>query len=248
MFRPAAVLLLLLIAAPVPGDENADTTDPWRRQPGQPPGALAGEEAPDGLGVVVSDSAGAGELRNKTWVEGTHGEALIAGQEVPSGIVVRTLENEAFDLNAAIAQQPTILMFYRGGWCPFCNIYLKDLQNVVPDLRDMGYQVLAIGSDPPDRIMDELAGADIDYTLLSDQSLDVAARFGLRYKVKRQYIDHVLAGRQVDIAARNGGYLLTPAAYIIDTDGVILFAYANRNYTVRLKNDVLLARAREALK
>ena len=246
--RMTLTVLAALLTLPACGDRNAEAPpDPFGRQPGQPPGAVAGEEAPDGFGVVVANSQGAGELRNKTWVEGSHGTPLIAGQNVPADIVVRTLDDEPYDLNAAIASQPTILMFYRGGWCPYCNVYLKDLQTVVPELRDMGYQVLAVSSDPPGEILTELADAAIDYTLLSDQSLDVAARFGLRYKVNQQYIEHVLAGRNIDLVAQNGGYLLTPAAFVINTDGEIVFAYANRNYSVRLKNDVLLDKARAAL-
>jgi len=246
--RILLTVLAVLLVLPACGNKEAEAPpDPFRRPPGQPPGALAGEEAPDGLGVVVANSAGSGELRNKTWVEGTHGTPLVAGQTVPAGIVVRTIDDEPYDLDVGIAAQPTILMFYRGGWCPYCNVYLKDLQTVMPELREMGYQVLAISADPPGELLTELADAAIDYTLLSDQSLDVAEKFGLRYQVNQQYLDHVLAGRNIDIVAQNGGYLLTPAAFVLDTDGLIVFAYANRNYSVRLKNDVLLDKARDAL-
>jgi peroxiredoxin len=92
-----------------------------------------------------------------------------------------------------------------------------------------------------------LTADHLSYTLLSDASLGVAAKFGLKYKVKPSVLES-LKQAHVDLVQQNGGYLLTPAAFIVDTRGVIRFAYTNTNYTVRVGQPALLAAARAALK
>ena len=210
--------------------------------------AAAGTVAPDRVGVVVAPSAaGAGEITEGPWVPGSLMTPLRAGQLVPSGSIVRNLAGQSFDLNAAIRRQPTILIFYRGGWCPYCNAHLHDLQGSEPALRAMGYQIFAVSSDPPGALRQTLTADHLNYTLLSDASLDVAAKFGLKYKVKPSVLEF-LKRAHVDLVKQNGGYLLTPAAFVVDTRGVIRFAYSNTNYTVRVGQPALLAAARAALK
>jgi len=216
--------------------------------PQSPDRVAAGTAAPDRIGVVVAPSAaGAGQMADGPWVPGSLMTPLRAGQSVPAGSVVRNLAGQPFDLNGAISRQPTVLIFYRGGWCPYCNAHLRDLQGSEPALRAMEYQILAVSSDPPAALRQTLTGDHLSYTLLSDESLDVAAKFGLKYKVKPSVLEY-LKKAHVDLVKQNGGYLLTPAAFIVDTRGTIRFAYTNTNYTVRVGQPALLAAARAALK
>ena len=166
---------------------------------------------------------------------------------MPAKSVVRTLDGKEFDLNAAVASQPTVLIFYRGGWCPYCNAHLRELQQSAPALAEMGYQILAISTDTPDALRATLDRLELDYQLLSDASVEVADSFGLKYKVKDEYLGHVKNDHETDLVAQNGGYLLTPGAFVMSTDGVIRFAYVNMNYAVRIRQESLLKAARQAL-
>lgn len=70
------------------------------------------------------------------------------GSRLPR-LTVETMDGKSFDLNAAIARKPTVLIFYRGGWCPYCNLQMGQLQTVEPQLLKLGYQLLAVSADAP---------------------------------------------------------------------------------------------------
>jgi peroxiredoxin len=255
-----AALLLLPFAfslAQQTGDGPASAGPPMADQdrpaPGQfpaqaPPGALPiGTPAPDGIGATVGPSPGAGEMKQGPWLEGSVGTPLTAGARMPANSVVRTVDGAEFDLNAAVASRPTVLIFYRGGWCPYCNAHLRELQESAPALEEMGYRILAISTDAPAALQATMDRHELSYQLLSDASVEVADRFGLKYKVSDQYLGHVKNDHGTDLVAQNGGHLITPAAFVMDTDGVIRFAYVNMNFSVRITQESLLKAAREAL-
>jgi len=208
-----------------------------------------GTIAPDGVGATVKSAVWAGHydtdiLTYVPWQDESVIRPLSAGDSIPENSVVHTMAGETFSLNDAVKDKPTVLMFYRGGWCPYCNAHLRDLQKTEPELQALGYQILAVSTDTPDEIREFNADKNFSYTLLSDAKLEVAARFGLRYKVVQEYLDHVA---NLDLPAKNGGYLLTPGAFIVDRQGIIRFAYANNNYSVRVSHDSLMEAARDAL-
>jgi peroxiredoxin len=234
-------MLMLLMAA------SLSAQAPSTGRPKTPPGGEAGTRAPDGVGVLVADSPGAGPMSSGPWVEGSLLEPLKAGARMPTGSIVTTIDDKSFDLNAAVASKPTVLIFYRGGWCPYCNAHLRELQKSAPALQAMGYQLLAISTDTPAGLRKTLSEDQLSYQLLSDVSLAVATQFGLKYKVQQYYLDHLSKDHDTDLVQQNGGYLLTPGAFIMDTTGVVRFAYVNTNYAVRISQDALLQAAREAL-
>jgi peroxiredoxin len=216
-------------------------------------------QAPDGLGETMSGAATAGpydpaKMNYVPWQDASSIKPLPVGSQMPAGCIVTNLRGERVNLNAEIAKQPTVLIVYRGGWCPYCNAHLRDLQKSEPELRRLGYQILQFSPYTPANIKATLAKGALSYTLLSDPKLDVAAKLGLRYKLDERYIAHVKAKpddqaalAHVDLQAQNNGYLLTPGAFILDRTGTIRFAYVNNNYSVRVKQNVLLDAARAAL-
>lgn len=211
----------------------------------------AGTLAPDGIGAAVSRGPTTGVYNTDTmtyvpWEDASVIKPLPVGSELPEGLVAFTADGTAFDLNAAVARQPTVLMYYRGGWCPFCNAHLHQLQGTVGKLRDMGYQLLAVSTDTVAMLQEYEESSDLDCLLLSDPALDVATEFGIKFKVVQAYIDHV-AEIHVDLDEQNGGYLVTPAAFVLDTKGTVRFVYANNNYTVRVSEKALLDAAQAAL-
>jgi len=216
---------------------------------------MPGTAAPDGLGVTMARSPTAGAYDTDTltyvpWADPAEIRPLQVGEALPAGSVVRDASGAEVDLDAAVRQQPSVLIYYRGGWCPFCNAHLRELQKIVPELTGMGYQLLAVSTDPVEAVRAHEESTNYSYRLLSDADLGLAAKLGLKYKVVDQYIEHVRslpAGHAFDIVERTGGYLATPAAIVFDTRGVACFVYANNNYTVRVSQQALLDAARAAL-
>ena len=211
-------------------------------------------EAPDGIGVTLRQGASPLPYTKDTvtyvpWEEDSKMDPLKVGNKLPKGSVAWTKEGTVLDLNKAVMEKPTVLIYYRGGWCPFCNVHLNELQKSIPALEVMGYQLLAVSTDTVEAL-EAYGDSELNYKLLADPDLNLATNLGIKYKVVKQYIQHVKEipdSRSFDLEKRNGGFLVTPSAFILDTSGTIRFAYSNDNYTFRASQDELLKAAKEAL-
>lgn len=142
-------------------------------------------------------------------------------------------------------QRPTIVIFYRGGWCPYCNMQLSDLRTVEPKLKEEGFEIVFLSTDRPEILYSSLKAEDIHYTLLSDSHLEAAMAFHVAYK-----LDAATLAMQkkygVDLDKTTGTSLHelpVPSVFIIDTTGTIKYVYSNPDYTIRLKGTELLVAA-----
>lgn len=106
---------------------------------------------------------------------------LLAGEQIPALSLPKST-GEVFDLNRSVSQTPTILVFYRGGWCPYCSKQFAGLQEIEQDLTKLGYQIIAISTDSPENLGKTLSNEKLSYTLLSDADLNAAKRFGIAFK------------------------------------------------------------------
>jgi peroxiredoxin len=152
--------------------------------------------------------------------------------------VLRTFSPEGY-------RKPTIVIFYRGGWCPYCNMQLSDLRLVEPKLRKRGFEIIFLSTDRPEILYSSLKATHIDYTLLSDSQLEAAKAFHIAY-----HVDEATLAMQkkygVDLDSTTGTplhELPVPSVFIIDTSGTIRFVYSNPDYRVRLRADALWAGA-----
>jgi peroxiredoxin len=176
-------------------------------------------------------------------------QPLTKGQSIPDGELV-TLENKRVSLKTLVSQKPTILIFYRGGWCPYCDLQMGQLMKIEPDLDKLGYQVLAITPDKPESLKASLDKHQINYTLLSDRTMKLVQAFGLAYKLDSTTLEK-MKGFGVDLDGATGNSLHelpVPAAYVLDTKGMIHFVYYNTDIKVRANPDDLMTAAKEALK
>ena len=169
------------------------------------------------------------------------------GDTVPDGILT-TLNGEMVDLKTLITQKPSIIIFYRGGWCPYCNMQMAQLVKIEPDLQKMGYQILAITPDKPEKLRESLNKQHINYNLLSDRTMEITKKFGLAYRVSRETLTRMKEyGNDLDSATGNSLHFLpVPAAFVVDQKGVIRFVYYNPDIKVRVNPDELLKAAKEA--
>ena len=160
---------------------------------------------------------------------------LLTGENIPVLKLVDAMGKD-FDLNSAIAQQPTILIFYRGGWCPYCNKQLSGIQEIEPELKKMGYQIIAISTDSPDNLKISAAKNKLEYTLLSDADLNASKQFGLAYKAPAAY-DKLLP---VSSGGKNLDKLLpVPAIFFVSKKGNIRFEYINVDFKQRISAELL---------
>ncbi len=174
---------------------------------------------------------------------------LLIGSDVPE-VIVKSIEGLEVNLREEILKKPTVLIFYRGGWCPYCNMYLSDLMNIENDLKELGYQIVAVSADKYEKLSETFEKHKAGYTLLSDNDVKAAKAFGIAFKVEQSYVGKVKK-YNIDIEESSGRkhhILPVPAAYVINKEGKIYFSYVNPDYSIRVDGDLLLQAAKSALK
>jgi len=170
---------------------------------------------------------------------------ILTGTYIPDAMV-KTVEGEHISIKKLVHKQPTVLIFYRGSWCPYCNRHLAELQQAEQKLVEMGYQILAVSPDQPQYLKRSLSKHELDYTLLSDSPMELTKAFGLAFKVDDKTVKRYKENG-IDLE-KNSGYnhhlLPAPAVFLINPDGLITFQYVNPNYKTRIKSEVLLSAAK----
>jgi len=172
-------------------------------------------------------------------------QPLLPGMEAPV-FTVKDVEGKDFRFAAGKLDKPLVLTFFRGGWCPYCNLHLAELRLAENQLVDMGFDIWFISIDKPELLLESLDEPDIGYTIYSDSSLQATRAFGLAFRVDDELNERYLSF-DIDLEKASGEthhVLPAPATYIIGADGIINFAYINPDYKVRLHPDVLLAAAK----
>lgn len=135
-----------------------------------------------------------------------------------------------------------VLVFYRGAWCPYCNLYLRGLQRSIADLRERGAQLVAISVEPPDRSLKVVKDNELEYTVLSDPGLATARKFGIVYTLP-EILDSAAKQRGFDIGKYNGteeSELPISATYVVSKEGKIEFAFLDIDYKKRAAPEDIL--------
>ena len=169
---------------------------------------------------------------------------LPVGAEAPA-FEARTATGEPYRFDAAANDAKTLVIFYRGGWCPYCNRHLQALQNVVPKLTEAGVDVLFLSADRPEKLAESLSEGELDYTLLSDASMAASRACGGAFRVDEDTFEKY-KGYGIDLEAASGfdhHQLPVPAVYLIGTDGKVEFMHSNADYKVRLSGADILSAA-----
>lgn len=174
---------------------------------------------------------------------------LLNGQQVPD-VQVQTVDGKWVNLKKMVAEKPTVILFYRGGWCPYCNRQLAGLKPMEKKFTDLGYQILAISPDTPKRLKEQQTKEEFAVTLLSDSKLNAIREFGIGFalpeKTVKRYQDMIGA----KLATLDGGtqvVLPAPAVFVADQTGLIKFQYVNPNFRVRLSPELLYQAAKLSL-
>jgi peroxiredoxin len=154
------------------------------------------------------------------------------------------------DLGTLLKQGPVIVNFYRGGWCPYCNLELKAFQDALPEIKAAGASLVAISPEKPDDTLSTAEKSALAFPVLSDVGQKVGRAFGIVYDFTDE-LRGAYQGLGRDIPALNGTpgewALPVPATYVVDRDGTIIYAYANADYRDRSEpRDVLAGLAKKA--
>lgn len=169
-----------------------------------------------------------------------------AGATAPVA-AVRDSRGEPVGMDEVYSDGPTVLIFYRGGWCPYCSEHLSEVAHESETLRALGFRIVGVSADRPDRLPSEREQGEKDYRLLSDNDMRLSRAFGLAFRVDEE-TRASYREMGLDLEAHSGrghGMLPVPAIYLIDGAGVVRFAHWDADYRERLDIEDLLAAAEE---
>jgi protocatechuate 3,4-dioxygenase beta subunit/peroxiredoxin len=172
--------------------------------------------------------------------------ALNVGDRMPV-FRLPAISGETVDADRLLDRGPLVISFYRGGWCPYCNIELRALQGRLPEIEALGASLVAISPELPDRAAVTADSDALTFPVLFDQGNAVARQFRLTHEIAPEIVRYQL-GNGNDVAAFNGmdtAEVPLPAMYVIDSAGMVRYAFVDPDYTHRAEPDVLIGVLRD---
>ena len=174
------------------------------------------------------------ELKNSGIVE----KALKKNTKAPEF----NIDNKAF--STFYSTRPVVLKFYRGSWCPYCELELKVYEEYKSKIEAKGYQVIIITPDTEKEIKKFKAKEKISFAIYSDSENKIAKKFGIAFKIGDE-LNKVYKGFGIDLEKSQGNQnqeLPLPGTYIINKEGIITYAFIDVDYKKRLDPEVLLTK------
>lgn len=241
--RPAERLVLALgaslfgltIAAALPAREAPKGSDdaPVRRELDEFREKAAKTAPPDRLRVYEQ---GIEEVRKS----GVADKALKVGDRAPD-FELPNATGKKVKLSQLTARGPVVVTWYRGGWCPYCNIALRGFQKRLPEIRAEGATMVAISPETPDNSLTTAEKGHLEFEVLSDSGNKVAQTYGVAYKVPPVIAEQSKA-RLAKYNGDDSATLPLGVTYVIDRDGIIRYAFIESDYRKRAEpSDVLAA-------
>jgi len=161
--------------------------------------------------------------------------SLGKGDTIPNFSLPNAVGEEV-SLDSLLAKGAVVISFYRGGWCPYCNMELRALQQALPEIKDKGATLVAISPETPDSSLSTKEKNELSFEVLSDRNNQLAKKLGLVFTLPES-LRPIYNNFGIDIPAYNGDSsfeLPLPATYVVATDGTVICSFADADYTTRL--------------
>ena len=170
-------------------------------------------------------------------------KAVQVGQKAPD-FELNNAKGETVKLSTLLASGPVVLTWYRGGWCPYCNITLAALQKALPDIQATGAQLVALTPELPDKSLTTAEKNGLKFQVLTDLNNETAKRYNVAFELTPDVA--VRYKKHFDLLDYNGekaGDTTLPlaATYIIDRDGVVRYAFLDADYRKRAEPSKIVA-------
>lgn len=142
-----------------------------------------------------------------------------------------------------LKQGPVVINFYRGAWCPYCNLALRALQEALPLFQALGAQLVAISPNLPDKALSSIEKHGLTYEVLTDTHNALARQYGLVFTLS-EAVRPIYQQIGFDLPAHNGDNtweLPFPATYVVDQNGMVVYSFVNADYTKRAEPAAVVA-------
>jgi peroxiredoxin len=171
-------------------------------------------------------------------------KALKVGDKAPD-FELPNASGKQVKLSALLEHGPVVVTWYRGAWCPYCNIALRGFQKVLPEIKAEGASLVAISPQTPDNSAATVEKDGLGFEVLSDKGSKAAHAFGVAYKLPQVLVEQ-FKGR-LDLNKYNGdssNELPLGATYVIDRQGVIRYAFVDGDYRKRAEPSAVVSALR----
>ncbi|MRI01684.1 redoxin domain-containing protein [Kriegella sp. EG-1] len=168
--------------------------------------------------------------------------AIKIGQKAPY-FKLPNAEGKLISLDNLLNKGIVIITFYRGNWCPYCNLQLRALQARLSEIQQLGATLVAISPQVPDGSLTKDEISEMEFTVLSDQNAQIASEYGVAWEVPEFLLDHMRIDRKLDLEKinnGNGNILPIPATFILGHDGIVKWNYVNIDYRTRSEPEEII--------
>jgi peroxiredoxin len=174
-----------------------------------------------------------------------HAAYFLVAQEAPEGLFINSKapnfkakdqNGKVVELKDLLKKGKVVLIFYRGQWCPYCNMYLKKLEDSLQLIKDKGAIVIAITPELPENILKTIEKTKADYSILYDEDLKIMKAYDVEFEVPENVLTRYRnSGIKIDEnnGRKNGNFLPIPATYIIDKEANITYRFFQPDYKRR---------------
>jgi peroxiredoxin len=162
---------------------------------------------------------------------------LAPGDKAPDFTLPNALGQDV-SLSDALRRGPVVLTFYRGAWCPYCNLELRALQESLPAFEQRGATLIAVTPQKPDKSREQIQKESYGFEILSDLDSAVMKKYKLYFELPKDLAALYREKFGIDVEAYNGegrAVLPVPGTFVLDRDGIVRAAYANTDYTQRME-------------
>jgi peroxiredoxin len=180
---------------------------------------------------------------------GAAARAVAKGEAAPD-FTLPNARGAQVTLSKLLAKGPVVLSFYRGGWCPYCNLQLRAYQRALPEMRALGATLVAVSPEAPDKSLSTAEKNALEFEVLSDVKGEVGGAYRLFFDLSDELKALYSAGGN-DLSKWNADgewHLPMPATYVIGTDGRVALAFVDPEYRARLEPAEIVAALRSLAK
>ncbi|WP_159023383.1 peroxiredoxin-like family protein [Formosa sp. L2A11] len=161
--------------------------------------------------------------------------AIRIGEEAPK-FKLPNARGKNVSLENLLENGPVVITFYRGNWCPYCNLQIKALQDILGEIHELGANLVAISPQVPDESLTKDEITEMDFGVLSDQDAKVAYQYGVAWEVPEFLAEHMRVDRELDLEKINNGngtMLPIPATFVLGRDGIVKWRFVDVDYRTR---------------
>ncbi|MBM1106029.1 AhpC/TSA family protein [Aurantibacter crassamenti] len=176
------------------------------------------------------------EFQKLVIANAANAKGLSVGEKAPDFTLLNAIGKEV-SLSEMLKTSTVIIKFYRGEWCPICNLDLREVQNKLPQIKSLGATLLAISPQNPDEALTAIEKNNLDFEVLSDVNQNVIKSYNLQFDPGADYHS------RRDLTLLNGDRLKTlpiPATFIVNSNQIIEAAHVEANYTERMGSSEII--------